>query len=34
VNNNLRLITVTVKYTVPQYGTRQYQISAYISKYR
>jgi type II secretory pathway pseudopilin PulG len=34
VNNNLRLITVTVKYTVPQYGTRQYQINAYISKYR
>jgi type II secretory pathway pseudopilin PulG len=34
VNNNLRLITVTVRYTVPQYGTRQYQISAYISKYR
>jgi type II secretory pathway pseudopilin PulG len=34
VNNNLRLITVTVKYTVPQYGTRQYQISDYISKYR
>ena len=34
VNNNLRLITVTVSYTVPQYGTRQYQISAYISKYR
>jgi hypothetical protein len=34
VNNNLRLITVTVKYTVPQFGTRQYQVSAYISKYR
>ena len=34
VNNNLRLITVTVRYTVPQYGTRQYQINAYISKYR
>lgn len=34
VNNSLRLITVTVRYTVPQYGTRQYQISAYISKYR
>ena len=34
VNNNLRLITVTVRYTVPQFGTRQYQISAYISKYR
>jgi type II secretory pathway pseudopilin PulG len=34
VNNNLRLITVTVKYTVPQFGTRQYQVNAYISKYR
>jgi hypothetical protein len=34
VNNNLRLITVTVRYTVPQFGTRQYQVSAYISKYR
>ncbi|HXO38037.1 MAG TPA: prepilin-type N-terminal cleavage/methylation domain-containing protein [Candidatus Acidoferrum sp.] len=34
VNNNLRLITVTVKYTVPQFGARQYQVSAYISKYR
>ncbi len=34
VNNTLRLITVTVRYTVPQFGTRQYQISAYISKYR
>jgi type II secretory pathway pseudopilin PulG len=34
VNNNLRLVTVTVKYTVPQFGTRQYQVNAYLSKYR
>ena len=34
INNNLRLITVTVRYTVPQFGGRQYQVSAYISKYR
>ena len=34
INNNLRLITVTVKYTVPQFGDRQYQVNAYISKYR
>jgi prepilin-type N-terminal cleavage/methylation domain-containing protein len=34
INNNLRLITVTVRYTVPQFGGRQYQISAYISRYR
>jgi type II secretory pathway pseudopilin PulG len=34
INNNLRLVTVTVRYTVPQFGGRQYQISAYISKYR
>lgn len=34
INNNLRLITVTVRYTVPQFGGRQYQVNAYISKYR
>ncbi len=34
INNNLRLVTVTVRYTVPQFGGRQYQVSAYISKYR
>jgi type II secretory pathway pseudopilin PulG len=34
VNNNLRMITVTVKYTVAQFGTRQYQVNAYISTYR
>jgi type II secretory pathway pseudopilin PulG len=34
VNNNLRLVTVTVQYTVPQFGTRQYQVNAYLSKYR
>jgi prepilin-type N-terminal cleavage/methylation domain-containing protein len=34
INTNLRLITVTVRYTVPQFGGRQYQVSAYISKYR
>jgi len=34
INNNLRLITVTIRYTVPQFGGRQYQVSAYISKYR
>jgi len=34
VNNNLRLVMVTVKYTVPQFGTRQYQVNAYLSKYR
>jgi type II secretory pathway pseudopilin PulG len=34
INSNLRLITVTVKYAVPQFGGRQYQVNAYISKYR
>ena len=34
LNNNLRLVTVTVRYTVPQFGGRRYQVSAYISKYR
>lgn len=34
LNNNLRLVTVTVKYTVPQFGTRQYQVTAYVSKFR
>lgn len=34
LNTNLRLVTVTVKYSVPQFGTRQYQVSAYISKFR
>ncbi|HEX5433196.1 MAG TPA: hypothetical protein VFY05_03075 [Candidatus Angelobacter sp.] len=34
VNSNLRLVTVTVKYTVPQFGNRQYQVSAYVSKFR
>jgi type II secretory pathway pseudopilin PulG len=33
-NPNLRLVTVTVKYTVPQFGTRQYIVSAYVSKFR
>jgi len=34
LNNNLRLVTVTVKYAVPQFGTRQYQVTAYVSKFR
>lgn len=33
-NPNLRQITVTVKYTQPQFGTRQYSVNAYISKFR
>lgn len=34
INPNLRLITVTLRYTVPQFGPRQYEVSAYISKFR
>lgn len=33
-NPDLRQITVTMKYTYPQFGTRRYIVSAYISKYR
>jgi type II secretory pathway pseudopilin PulG len=33
-NPNLRMVTVTVKYVVPQFGTRQYSVSAYVSKFR
>ena len=33
-NPNLRQITVTVKYMVPQFGTRRYSVTAYISKFR
>jgi hypothetical protein len=34
VNSNLRLVTVTVRYTVPQFGSRQYQVTAYVSRFR
>lgn len=34
LNTNLRLVTVTVKYTVPQVGSKQYQVTAYISRFR
>lgn len=33
-NPNLRLVTVTVRYTVPQFGQHSYTVSAYISKFR
>ncbi|HKW75683.1 MAG TPA: prepilin-type N-terminal cleavage/methylation domain-containing protein [Terriglobales bacterium] len=33
-NPNLRLVTVTVRYIVPQFGQHSYTVSAYISKFR
>jgi type II secretory pathway pseudopilin PulG len=33
-NPNLRLVTVTVQYTVPQFGARKYTVNAYISRFR
>jgi prepilin-type N-terminal cleavage/methylation domain-containing protein len=33
-NPNLRKVTVTVRYTVPQFGQRKYTVDAYISRFR
>lgn len=33
-NPNLRLVTVTVRYTAPQFGQHSYTVGAYISKFR
>lgn len=33
-NPNLRRVTVTVQYSVPQFGSRKYTVDAYISRFR